>query len=751
MVQKIDSYKSIVEMDAKPYVDAAKAGEDAAKKFADADEKLKKKTSASLNPSVDKSKVISDNLSEAAFTRRLLAFDRQTKAQDVYRRNEEFANKALAAGNITEEQKTRLLSAVASKYRELGVTLDKSRHGMDTYGDSTKFTRTQILNLQYTISDVVASLASGASPLTILMQQGGQVAQAFGGLRGTFASFLSVIGPVRLGLSGISTLMLGMAFNSEKNARFYGDLENRLKAVGDRAAMSSQQIRLLVDKTNAMPGVSANEAKTTVADLIFTAHVAKSMYGDLIDAARKYAVLTGTDLPQALHTLATGFKNTSSFARELQSNVKGFEGFSYSVYSQIDSLEKAGKHYEAQKLLLGELQEKLSNVRTEGVTPLQISLDKLSVSWQNLRKTSEPMVDFFGGTLANALAFAVDKANWAVNRLTQAAIMVKLISEYNTSLLRGEFKGPQIQGPAIPEDILNPKETGKPDPGPGALERQTRAEEAASKEQSKKMRELLSQLTASNEKRMKGLGLIANENDELVLQTDSLRERNDLEGQLIKDKYKLLRLMDEYGIKNKEERSEIIKRREELLRAYLIQEKSMEQEKKFEDQLKSASATLSKSLAQVFVEGRSAGDMFRQFYLQMVEDLVAKTLSSNLLDGLFSFAGKGLSSIGFGETASFLFGGGHASGGSVTPGHYYTVGENGPETLYAGSSGSIVPNTRRGGDMNVSMNINVSGPAASGGSASAQAASLISSAVRSEMKRVFEEEKRAGGQLWSAA
>lgn len=46
---------------------------------------------------------------------------------------------------------------------------------------------------------------------------------------------------------------------------------------------------------------------------------------------------------------------------------------------------------------------------------------------------------------------------------------------------------------------------------------------------------------------------------------------------------------------------------------------------------------------------------------------------------------------------SGLFGGHHAGGGSVDPGHAYIVGEKGPELFSPGSHGTITPNHQLGG------------------------------------------------------
>ncbi|MDP2808637.1 MAG: phage tail length tape measure family protein [Rhodocyclaceae bacterium] len=109
----------------------------------------------------------------------------------------------------------------------------------------------------------------------------------------------------------------------------------------------------------------------------------------------------------------------------------------------------------------------------------------------------------------------------------------------------------------------------------------------------------------------------------------------------------------------------------------------------------------------------------------------------------------------FGELGSFLktslpsFGGGRASGGSVYPGEYYVVGENGPEILVPGASGTVIPNRggggmASGGNVSVSVAVDASGSnVAGGGGQAAELGSRIAAAVRS----VLIDEKRPGGLL----
>ena len=64
---------------------------------------------------------------------------------------------------------------------------------------------------------------------------------------------------------------------------------------------------------------------------------------------------------------------------------------------------------------------------------------------------------------------------------------------------------------------------------------------------------------------------------------------------------------------------------------------------------------------------------------------------------------------GIGGVIDRVFGGGKASGGAVTSGTSYLVGERGPELFTPNSSGMITPNNRLGSGGGTTININVSG------------------------------------------
>ena len=87
---------------------------------------------------------------------------------------------------------------------------------------------------------------------------------------------------------------------------------------------------------------------------------------------------------------------------------------------------------------------------------------------------------------------------------------------------------------------------------------------------------------------------------------------------------------------------------------------------------------------------------------------------------------------------------GRASGGPVSGGKPYIVGEKGPEIFTPGVSGGITPNHALGGSTNISVNIDASGTSVEGSEPNGEELGrLVAAAIQSELIK----EKRPGGLL----
>ena len=100
------------------------------------------------------------------------------------------------------------------------------------------------------------------------------------------------------------------------------------------------------------------------------------------------------------------------------------------------------------------------------------------------------------------------------------------------------------------------------------------------------------------------------------------------------------------------------------------------------------------------------GNSFRDVLTGIDQDIARIILRKSITEPAGKAISDGISSSGIGNWFSNLFGGARAGGGAVNAGNAYLVGENGPELMVPGSSGTVVPNGALGGDtLNVTLNV----------------------------------------------
>lgn len=102
----------------------------------------------------------------------------------------------------------------------------------------------------------------------------------------------------------------------------------------------------------------------------------------------------------------------------------------------------------------------------------------------------------------------------------------------------------------------------------------------------------------------------------------------------------------------------------------------------------------------------------KRIALAVMEEIAAAAITKGLAS--IGLGGGGGASLGAGLLGGLLGLPGRATGGPVSPGRAYVVGERGPELFMPGGFGRIEPGGRASGgrDVRVSININTSGQSA---------------------------------------
>ncbi|MGI3168393.1 hypothetical protein ACRARG_04525 [Pseudooceanicola sp. C21-150M6] len=112
-------------------------------------------------------------------------------------------------------------------------------------------------------------------------------------------------------------------------------------------------------------------------------------------------------------------------------------------------------------------------------------------------------------------------------------------------------------------------------------------------------------------------------------------------------------------------------------------------------------------LTEDLLQAAVAGDNVGKALLRFLADAAIRSAARDLSNALSGLWGSGSGGSFLGNVAGWLFGGFRASGGPVSSGTSYIVGEKGPELFTPTASGTITPNHAMGGNSKVTVELAV--------------------------------------------
>lgn len=294
--------------------------------------------------------------------------------------------KAAAEAQIAAAQAAAQASALAAAnaataQARLAAGLDKSKKATDAYVMSDKQRAFAMRGVPAQITDIVVSLQGGQKPLTVLMQQGGQLKDMFGGIvpavKALGASLLAMISPVTI----LAAVFAGFAIAVgmvESKMRDVNAVVAQFKATG--RDIDGTKIVDLTKELAKLPGIS----KSAATEIIGAFAAVRTVGGPILEQATKLtgdlAVALGTDTTKAADKLAKALDDPLKGAIALDKEL-GF--LTVQNFKTIDSLMKAGKTAEAQKVLVDLLSGSIKGLAEDAMTPMQKATDKLGNAWND--------------------------------------------------------------------------------------------------------------------------------------------------------------------------------------------------------------------------------------------------------------------------------------------------------------------------------------------------------------------------------
>ncbi|MEV4909074.1 phage tail tape measure protein [Streptomyces albidoflavus] len=227
-------------------------------------------------------------------------------------------NPAIAALDKLDQQQAQLEKYKAAglidadTFREYSTRIDASRQklgdfdeGLKKTGVSSKQTEAALRQLPAQFTDIFTSLAGGQNPLLVLIQQGGQIKDSFGGVGATLEALKDKFRSLFTGGAGAAVLsesLADIAINAKgvaENAGEAGESLSDLAESSNTAAEAAENAQRAVGAIRpAMSGVTLGAAGMALAVVAAAAAVGSLIYGysqgsKEADEYNKALILTG--------------------------------------------------------------------------------------------------------------------------------------------------------------------------------------------------------------------------------------------------------------------------------------------------------------------------------------------------------------------------------------------------------------------------------------------------------------------------
>lgn len=260
------------------------------------------------------------------------------RLDEMERRLQGFQSSGALDKDTFVEYKTRIDQA-----REAlgGADSALSRTGM-----TAKATAAALRNVPAQFTDIVVSLQGGQAPLTVLLQQGGQLKDMFGG-----------IGPAAMALGGYvaglvtpftvaAAAVAGLGYAFYKGSEEADAYNNSLILTGRSAGLTSDQLGAMARQISSTVGTTG-AAASALASIAGGGKIAGDSFQQVAQAAVSMEEATGRAVSD---TVAEFVKLADDPVKASASLNQQYHYLTASVYDQITALERQGRHAEAVKL-----------------------------------------------------------------------------------------------------------------------------------------------------------------------------------------------------------------------------------------------------------------------------------------------------------------------------------------------------------------------------------------------------------------
>ncbi|MHB0395037.1 phage tail length tape measure family protein [Klebsiella pneumoniae] len=142
------------------------------------------------------------------------------------------------------------------------------------------------------LTDVATQLAGGQSPWLILLQQGGQVKDSFGGLIPTFRGLLGAVSLLAVGVAALTAAGAGIGYIFYQGTSTLSDFSKTLTLSGNTAGLTTDRM-LALAKSGQQAGLTFDQTTDSLTALINAGVGAGARFDELSQSVAKFSTASG--------------------------------------------------------------------------------------------------------------------------------------------------------------------------------------------------------------------------------------------------------------------------------------------------------------------------------------------------------------------------------------------------------------------------------------------------------------------------
>lgn len=236
-------------------------------------------------------------------------------------------------------------------------------------------------------TDIATSLASGQNPLTVFLQQGGQLKDMFGGLgpaaKALGGYVLGLINPFTVAAAAAAALALAYKQGSDEATAFEKALTlsgNAAGTTGDQLASTAQNVSRAVGTIGAAAGV--------LAQLASSSRIPASSFDMIAVAALKMQEATGKAAEETVKDFEKLAKDPVKAVKELNDSMNFL---TTSTYAQIEALQRQGDAQGAANLA----EQAYADALTTRANKIRGDLGYVESAWLTVKNAAKEAWDAF--------------------------------------------------------------------------------------------------------------------------------------------------------------------------------------------------------------------------------------------------------------------------------------------------------------------------------------------------------------------